>query len=329
MTSVHSQPTKGRRRVFVSGLAAVAFVGFASSASADNRPIKMIVPFAAGSSVDILARMVGDRIAFHLGTPFVFDNRPGAGGSVGATAAAQATPDGTNIFFGTAGTHGINPALYKKLGYDPVNDFEPVVGITRSSNVLVVNPNSGIKSLSDFVEKAKASPGVFMMGSGGNGTTPHLSGALLNRVAGIDTTHVPYKSGAIMDVIAGRLTYSFESVPSAAPFIKSGRVQAIAVTAAKREALLPEVPTIAESGFPSYEVMAWVALFAPRGTPSEVIARVNAATNKAFAEPELIQKMAGIGSTPIGGSPEELRKRVATELNRWPDVIRAANISLD
>lgn len=297
--------------------------------AADNRPIKLIVPFGAGSSVDILARLVSERISHHLATPIVIDNRAGAGGGVGATAATQSAPDGTNLFFGTAGTHGINPALYKKLGYDPVKDFEPIVGISSSSNVMVVNPKLGIKSLADFVARAKASPGSLTMGSGGNGTTPHLSGVLLNRMAGIDTTHVPYKSGAILDVIAGRLAYSFESVPSAVPFIKSGQVQPLAVTATRREPMLPAVPTIAESGYPSYEVMAWVAIFAPRGTPKDVIERVNAATNKALADPDLVRRLAEIGGTPIGGTPGDLGKRVEVELMRWPEVIKAANVTID
>lgn len=318
-----------RRRVLASA-AGIAFTGLWSSAHAsDSRPIKLIVPFAAGSSVDSLARLTSERIAHHLGVPIIIDNRSGAGGGVGAAGAAQAAADGTNLFFGTAGTQGINPALYKKLAYDPVKDFEPVVAISSSSNVLVVNPKLGIKSLADFVARAKAAPGTLTMGSGGNGTTPHLSGVLLNRAAGIDTTHVPYKSGAIIDVIAGRLTYSFESVPSAVPFIRSGQVQALAVTAAKREPMLPEVPTIAESGYPTYEVMAWVALFAPKGVSKEFIARVNAAANKALAEPELIRRLAEIGGTPIGGSPEDLRKRAAFEFARWPEVIRSANITLD
>lgn len=295
----------------------------------DNRPIKMIVPFGAGSSVDTLARVVSERMAFYLGRSIVIDNRSGAGGGVGATAAAQTAADGTNLFFGTAGTQGINPALYKKLGYDPVKDFEPVIGVATLSNVLVVDPKLGIKSIADLVARAKANPGKLTMGSGGNGTTPHLSGVLLNRVADIDTTHVPYKSGAMIDLIAGRLNYSFESVTSALPFIKSGQAQALAVTASKREPMLKDVPTIAESGYPNYEVMAWVAIFAPRGSSRDFIARVNEAANKTLAEPDMVRRMGEIGGTAIGGTPEDLRKRAAFELARWPEVIRAANVTLD
>jgi tripartite-type tricarboxylate transporter receptor subunit TctC len=321
--------TGSRRCALAAGLTLALAALSTTASAADNRPIKMIVPFGAGSSVDTLARVVAERISHHLGTSIVIDNRAGAGGGVGASSAAQTAPDGTNLFFGTAGTHGINPALYKKLGYDPVKDFEPIIGITTSSNVMVVDPKLGFKSLADFVARAKANPGTLTMGSGGNGTTPHLSGVLLNRAAGIETTHVPYKSGAMIDVIAGRLNYSFESVPSAVPFIKSGQVQALAVTASKREPMLKEVPTIAESGYPGYEVMAWVAIFAPRGSSKDFISRVNEAANKALAEPDLVRRLGEIGGTPIGGTPEDLRKRVATELARWPEVIRAANITLD
>ena len=197
------------------------------------------------------------------------------------------------------------------------------------SNVLVVDPKLGIKSIADLVARAKANPGKLTMGSGGNGTTPHLSGVLLNRVADIDTTHVPYKSGAMIDLIAGRLNYSFESVTSALPFIKSGQAQALAVTASKREPMLKDVPTIAESGYPNYEVMAWVAIFAPRGSSRDFIARVNEAANKTLAEPDMVRRMGEIGGTAIGGTPEDLRKRAAFELARWPEVIRAANVTLD
>jgi len=318
-----------RRRILAAGLG-VALAGVSSiTHSADNRPIKLIVPFGAGSAVDTLARLAIDRTVNHLGIPVVIDNRSGAGGGVGAGAAAQTAPDGTNLFFGTAGTHGINPALYRKLPYDPVKDFDPVIGISSSSNVLLVNPKSGIKSLSDLIARAKANPGVLSMGSTGNGTTPHLSGAVLNRMANIETNHIPYKSSPILDVVAGRLDYCFESVPSAIPFIQSGQAHPVAVTARRREALLPAVPTIEESGYPEYEVMAWVAIFAPRGTPKEFIERFNKAANKALAEPEFIRRLAEIGGTPIGGTPMDLQKRVTVELARWPEIIKAANITID
>jgi tripartite-type tricarboxylate transporter receptor subunit TctC len=308
--------------------AAAALAGAPAAAQDAGQPIRLIVPFAAGSSVDILARVAAERIAHHLGQPIVIDNKAGAGGGVGATAGAQAPANGQHLFFGTAGTHGINPSLYRKLGYDAAKDFSPIVAISASANVLVTHPQSGLRSVEDLVERARAQPDKLSMGSGGNGTTPHLSGVLLNRMADIRTVHVPYKSGAILDVIAGRLDYSFESVPSALPHIQAGKVRALAVTDAQRVRMLPEVPAIAER-FPGYQVMAWVAVFAPAGAPEAFIRRVNEATNKALAEPALQARLADIGSVPLGGTPDQLRQRVAFELQRWPDIIRAANVSID
>lgn len=316
-----------RRLIFV--LFSAAFVVPGAHAQEGGLPVRMVVPFAAGSSVDILARMVSERISHHLGQPIVVENKAGAGGNVAATAAAKMPANGQSLFFGTAGTHGINPSLYKELGYDPVKSFEPVLAISASANVLVVGPGSSIDSVDKLVSQARAHPDTLTMGSGGNGTTPHLSGILLNRMAGVRTVHVPYKSGAILDVIAGRLDYSFESIPSAITFIQSGRVHPLAVTSSERSPMLPGVPTVVEQGYPGYQVMAWVALFAPAGSPTQFIDRVNAAGNAALAEPALQKRLAEIGGTPLGGTSEELRQRVQFELERWPDIIRAANVTID
>ncbi|MGY6270010.1 Bug family tripartite tricarboxylate transporter substrate binding protein [Achromobacter denitrificans] len=317
------------RRKLIFALFGAALAAPGAQAQEGGPPVRMVVPFAAGSSVDILARMVSERIAHHLGQPIVVENKAGAGGNVGASAAAKMPPNGQSLFFGTAGTHGINPSLYKELGYDPVKSFEPVVAVSASANVLVVNPASSIRSVAELVSQARARPDALTMGSGGNGTTPHLSGILLNRMAGVRTVHVPYKSGAILDVMAGRLDYSFESIPSAIAFIQSGRVRPLAVTSSERSPMLPDVPTVVEQGYPDYQVMAWVALFAPAGSPKPFIDRVNAAANAALAEPDLRKRLAEIGGTPLGGTPEALRQRVQFELQRWPDIIRAANVTID
>lgn len=299
------------------------------AAAQDSQPIKMIVPFAAGSSVDILARVIADKTAHYLGQPIVIDNKAGAGGGVGAAAAAHSPPNGLNLFFGTAGTHGINPSLYGKLPYNPVKDFDPVAAVSSSANVLVVSPALGAKSLADLVAMAKAAPGKLMMGSGGNGTTPHLSGVLLARMSGIETVHVPYKSGALLDIISGRLSYNFESVPSALPFIQSGKVLALAVTDTQRVELLRDVPTIAESGYPGYQVMAWTGIFAPAGTPPAAIRRINAAVNQALRDPDLRKRFADLGSSPLGGTPQQLAERVDFEMKRWPAIIKEANVTID
>jgi len=317
------------RAILAAGAALWMAVTASSAAAQDAQPIKMIVPFGAGSSVDILARVTAEKTAHYLGQPIVIDNKAGAGGGVGAAAAAHSPANGLTLFFGTAGTHGINPSLYSKLSYDPVKDFDPVAAVSSSANVLVVHPANGPKTLSEFIAVAKASPGKLTMGSGGNGTTPHLSGVLLARVSGISTVHVPYKSGAVLDVMSGLLSYSFESVPSALPFIQSGRLRALAVTDIQRVALLPDVPTIAESGFPGYQVMAWTGIFAPAGTPPAAIKKINAAVNQALRDPELRQRFADLGSSALGGTPQQLGERVAFEMKRWPAIIKDANVTID
>lgn len=318
-----------RRRAFTAGLGLTLSMPSAMAHAADHRPITMVVPFSAGSSVDALARLVCTRLSHHLATPVMIDNRPGAGGCVGAASASHQTPDGTHLFCGTAGTHGINPAIYSKPGYDPVENFEPVVGVASSSNVLVTNPGLGLVSLADFVALARARPGTLNMGSEGVGTTAHLSGVLFNRAAGIETTHVPSRSGAIVDVVAGRLDYSFEPLASALPFVRNGQVRPLAVTAPRRESAIPDVPTIAEAGYPDCAVTAWAAFFAPRGVSRNFVEWVNHGTNEALAESDVRRRIADIGGMPLGGSPDELRRRVAVELARWPSVVKSAKLRLD
>lgn len=317
------------RRAFTAGLGLTLTMPLTMTRAADHRPIRMVVPFSAGSSVDALARLVCARLSQHLATPVVIDNRPGAGGCVGAASASHETPDGTHLFCGTAGTHGINPAIYSRPGYDPVGNFEPVVGVASSSNVMVTNPALGVRSLADFVALARTRPGALNMGSEGVGTTAHLSGVLFNRAAGIETTHVPAKSGAIIDVVAGRLDYSFEPLASALPFVRSGQVRPLAVTAAQRESALPDVPTIAEEGYPDCAVTAWAAFFAPHGVSRDFVAWVNQGTNRVLAEADVRHRIGQLGGMPLGGSPDDLRRRVAVELARWPPVVRSAGLRLD
>ena len=318
-----------RRRAFTTGLGLALSLPVTMARAADLRPIKMVVPFSAGSSVDALARLVCARLSHHLATPVVIDNRPGAGGCVGAASASHETPDGTHLFLGTAGTHGINPAIYSRLGYDPVENFEPVIGVASSSNVLVANSGLGVGSLADFIALARTRPGALNMGSEGVGTTAHLSGVLFNRAARIETTHVPSRSGAIIDIVAGRLDYSFEPLASALPFVRSGQVMPLAVTATQRESVLPDVPTIAEAGYADCAVTAWAAFFAPRGVSRDFVAWVNQSTNRALAESDVRRRIGDIGGVPLGGSPEDLRRRVAVELARWPPVVRSARLNLD
>lgn len=326
--------TPDHRRSFFRRTCLLAFgltfaAGSAWAQDASKQPIKLIVPFPAGGSVDLIARIVAQKTGENLNQTIVIENRGGSGGNIGAQAAAQAVPNGLTLFFGTAGTHGINPSLYKKLPYDPVKDFAPVIALTSSANVLVVNPGIGVKKLADLVAKAKAAPGALNMGSGGNGTTPHLSGVMLNNMAGIQTTHIPYKVGPIIEVIAGRLDYSFESVPSALPHILAGKVIPIGVTSNTRVAQLKDVPTIAESGYPHYQVMAWTAFFAPAGTPPTAVQRIHDATEKALKDPATIERLAQAAAAPLGGTSEELRVRVRDEIARWPALVKESGASVD
>lgn len=323
--------TKLAQLIRRSMLAAAAACVLEQLAFADDRatqPIKLIVPFGAGTAVDLIARLVATKTSEQLGQPIVIDNRIGAGGSVGAAAAAHSAPDGLTLFFGTAGTHGINASLYRKLPYDPLRDFVPVVGLVSSANVLVARNDLGARTLPELVALAKREPGKLTMGSGGNGTTPHLAGVMLNKTAGIDTLHVPFKIGAMLDVIAGRIDYSVESIPLAIPFIRTGQVTAIAVTSPVRFPQLKDVPTIAES-YPGYAVLAWGALFAPAGTPAPTITRINEAANKALKDPALVAALIEAGSQVLGGTPEELQERVQNELARWPAIVKEFGISVD
>jgi tripartite-type tricarboxylate transporter receptor subunit TctC len=322
-------PIDPDRRAFTAGLGLALSMPFPMANAAEHRLIRMVVPFSAGSSVDALARLVCARLSHHLAAPVVIDNRPGAGGCLGAASASRETPDGTHLFCGTAGTHGINPAIYSRPGYDPVRNFEPVIGVASSSNVMVTHPGLGVGSLTDFVALARTRPGALNMGSEGVGTTAHLSGVLFNRAAGIDTIHVPSRSGAIIDVVAGRLDYSFEPLASALPFVRTGQVLPLVVTAPRRETAIPDVPTIAEAGYPDCAVTAWAAFFAPHGVSRDFVEWVNQGTNRALAEPDVQRRIGDIGGMPIGGSPDDLRRRVAVELARWPSVVRSAGIRID
>lgn len=318
-----------RRRLLCTLGLATAILAPAVHAQDNKQILKIIVPVPAGHGLDMLARIIAPRLSENLGRTIVIDNRVGAGGLVAAQFAARSAPDNSTLFFGFAGTHGIFSSLYKTLPYDPVRDFEPVVALTYSSNVLVASKQSGFRSLADLVEAARKKQDGLTMGSNGTGNTPHLSGAILNKVAGIKTLHVPFKSTPITEVMAGRVDYAFESTLVAAEFIKADKVTALAVTAPVRDARLPSVPTIAESGYPGYSVIAWSALFAPAKSTPTFIAQVNEAANKALKEPAIIARLAEISSTTIGGTPDDLRARVRAEIAKWPEIIKETGAQVD
>jgi tripartite-type tricarboxylate transporter receptor subunit TctC len=322
------------RRIIL-GLAATAALALAAPAGAQPayplRPITLVVPFPAGGSTDLVARVVAEKMGADLGQQIVVDNRGGAGGNVGSAAAAKADPDGYTILMGTVATHALNPALYKKMPYDPVTDFAPISLLVVVPNVLVVNPDFPAKDVAELIALLKAEPGKYSYASSGNGTPLHLSGELFKSMAGVDMVHVPYKGAgpALIDVMGGHVPIMFDNLPSSTEHIKVGKLRGLAVTTAERAPSMPDLPTIAESGLPGYETYTWNALFAPAGTPPAVIARLNEAAVKALADPEVQAKLQGFGATIVGSTPEALAAHVQAELAKWAPVVKASGAQID
>jgi tripartite-type tricarboxylate transporter receptor subunit TctC len=322
-------------RVFAPAAAVAACVVlFAESALAQvypSKPIRLIVPFAAGGGNDNVARLVGKRLADSLGQPVVIDNRPGAGGVVGAELAAKAAADGYTLFLGGVGSHAINPNLHQKLPYDPIKDFAPVELLAQAPLVLVVHPSVPARNIAEFVAYARAHPGKLNFASNGNGSSSQLAAVMFDSMAGVDMVHVPYKglSPALTDLLAGEVQLMFSSVVAILPHIKAGKVRALAVTGAKRMPSLPELPTIAESGFPGYEASSWYGILAPAGTPREIVAKLNAELSRALEQPEVRASLLAEGAEPAGGSPERFAAHIRSEKERLGKLIRDAKIRLE
>ena len=302
----------------------------AQEAKWPSKPITYIVPFPAGGTTDVLARMIGQKLGAALGQTIVVDNKGGAGGSLGSETVARAAPDGYTILGGTISTHAINVSLYPKLGYDPVKSFEPVALIGTNPVVLVVNQASPFKTLQDVIAAGKAKKPL-TSASAGNGTSQHLSLELLKNRAGIDITHVPYKGSgpAISDVIAGQVDMMFDTTVVAGPHIESGKLRALAVTSARRIPSMPNVPTVAESGVPGYEVVSWQAVFAPAGTPKAIVGRLHDEIAKILVLPDISERMAKLGIEPASMSPEQLAAFQKAEIGKWAQVVKSANIKVE
>ena len=295
------------------------------------KTVRLVVPFTPGGSTDILARAIAPYLASGSDQSVIIDNKPGAGGTIGAERAAKAKPDGLTLMMGHIGTLAINPSLYPKLGYDPIKSFDPVMGVARVPNVLVVPANSDIKTLKDLIAKAKARPGHMTYSSGGNGSAAHTTFELLKLRAGIFVSHIPYRGAApsVSDVIAGHVDSIFTGSPALLPHIRSGRLRALAVSSASRLPTLPDVPTVAESGFPGFEADQWYGLVAPEGTPAEVIKRLNEAANAGLKRPDVAKSLATEGAEPLGGTPEAFGALIAREIPRWREVVKASGMKLD
>ncbi|ESH88787.1 MFS transporter [Cupriavidus sp. HPC(L)] len=314
----------------VLGLAA-ALTTPAAQAAYPERPIRWIVPFPAAGAMDNIARTLGEEMSQTLGQSIVVENRPGAGGNIGAELVARSPADGYTMLI-VANGMAVNPALYRKLSYDPIKDFAPVSLLAVVPNVLVANKaKTSAKTVPDVIASAKSQPGKYTYASAGNGTSIHLAGELFTSMAGVELLHVPYKGSgpAVTDLLGGQVDYMFDSITSAKPHIDAGKLTAIAVTTSKRSATLPNVPTVAEAGLPGYELSPWFAAFVPAGTPPAVVESLNRAMVEALRKPAVQKRLAAIGAEPIGSTPAELKQHLAKETDKWGKLIRTRGIRAD
>jgi len=296
-----------------------------------NRPVRILVGFPAGQATDVLARMAAQRLSDATGQQFFVENRPGASGNIAFEMAARSAPDGYTLLMGSSGTAAINPALYSKLPYDMNKDFAPVIMMANVPQVLIVNPNFPPRTVKELIDYAKARPGKIDYASGGSGLTNHLIMEMFKSATDLRLVHIPYKGGppALTDLIAGQVQLMFETTVGALPHVRSGKVRALAVSTAKRSAAAPELPTVAESGVPGFDATAWIAMFAPAGTPREIVARLNAEINKGLATQEMRDRLIGLGADPVGGTPEEFGATLKGELAKWAKVVKESGAKID
>jgi tripartite-type tricarboxylate transporter receptor subunit TctC len=313
---------------------AAAFVIVAPAAHAQSwpvKPLRYIAVFPPGGTTDIIGRIVAEPLSRALGQPVVVENRPGAGGAVGSEYAARLPPDGYTMVGGTISSHAINVSLYSRLGYDPQRDFQPVTMFGFVPNILVVNTALPVKTVRDLIALARQRPGELTFASTGNGTSQHLSGESFGMMAGVKMVHVPYKGGpqAMTDLIGGNVALSFENLPNAIGFIRQGKLRPIAVTTAARSPQVPDVPTIAESGVPGYEVMSWQGLWVQAGVPAAIVRRLNEEVVRIVRTPEVRDKFTGLGIDAVGNSPEEFATFIRAEVAKWAKVVKASGARVD
>jgi tripartite-type tricarboxylate transporter receptor subunit TctC len=322
---------KAPSRFLFGSLVAIAAATAGSAALAQgfpNKPIRLIVTFPAAGAPDILARLFADKAQF--GQPVVVDNVPGAGGNIGADKAAKSPPDGYTLVMGTVGTHSINGALYSKMPYDMVKDFTPVAHVASAPNLLVVTNDLPVKNVAELIAYMKANPNKLSFGSPGIGTSVHVSGELFKSMTGTTMQHVPYKGRqfAIPDLVGGQIQVMFDNMPSALPMAKDGKIRALAQTTEKRSAAAPDVPTVAET-VPGFEATTWFAMFAPAGTPKDVVMRINAEVQRVFKLPDVADKLKTLGLEPWISTPEELAKYQAAEIVKWAKVVKDSGAKAD
>lgn len=315
-------------------LAAVFLWGCGAPAHAQSYPAKQlrfVVPFAAGGPTDLLARTLAQKLSAQLGRSVIADNRPGAGGNLGADIVAKADPDGYTILMGTNGPLAVNVSLYANLPYDPLRDFAPITQVAFVPNVLVVHPSLPAGSVRELIDLLKANPDKYSYASGGNGTTQHLGGELFKTLAGVKMQHIPYKGGgpALNDVLGGQVPIMFESIATGMTHVRAGKLRALGVTSAQRNPSAPELPTVAEAGVPGFEITAWYGIVAPAGTPPDIVRRLNAELVLAIRSPEIAQRIAALGGAPIANTVEEFQAFLRTDVARWAKVVRESGARAD
>ncbi len=296
-----------------------------------TKPVRIVVPFVAGGTTDIIAREVAAHLTKTMGQNFVVDNKPGAGGNVGSDSVAKSAPDGYTLLMGTVGTHGINVSLYPKMPYDAVKDFAPVSLCAAVPNVMVVHPSVPAKNVDEFIAYAKKEGDKLAMASSGSGTSIHLAGELFKAMTGTKMTHIPYKGSgaALIDLVGGQTQVMFDNAPSAIPHIRAGKLRALAVTSSKRSAALPDVPTLDEAGLKGFEASSWFGVLAPAGTPKDLVAKLSAEIQRGIASAEMQEKFKAQGAIPVGGSPEAFAAHIQAEITKWGPVVKTSGARVD
>ena len=318
-------------RCFGVALLSVAAMAAAQAQGYPSKPVRLIVPYPAGGTTDIIARVAAQQLSERLKQPFVVENKGGANGAIGSAEVARSPADGYTLLMGTASTHGINSAVYKTLPYDAVKDFAPVTIVASTPNIIAVHPSVPAKNLQELLALAKAQPGKLNYGSTSLGGSPHMSAELLKMMAHVDMLHVPYKGAAPMltDLMGGQVQVGFDNLPSTINFVRSGKVRAIAVTTAQRWPGAPEIPTVAESGVPGYEVSGWFGLLAPAGTPPAVLKTIQQAIAEAVKQPEVNKQMLDLGALPVANTPEAFAALVQADVATWREVVKSTGVKLD
>lgn len=328
-SAFRARPTR-RALLALAALSLAVPMAGARAETYPSRPVKLVVPYPAGGTTDIIARLIATQLSEKLGQPFVVDNRAGASGAIGTSAVAKSAPDGYTLLMGTANTHGINSALQKTLPYDALKDFAPITVVASTPNVLVVNPSLPAQNLPELIALAKKEPGKLNYGSTSAGGSPHMSAELLKMMTGINISHVPYKGAAPMltDLVGGHIPIGFDNLPSAMPFIESGKLRAIAVTTAKRWPGAPNIPTIAET-VPGYEVSGWFGILAPAGTPPAIVDLIQKTVAEAVAKPEVRKQLEAVGAEPVANTPAAFAKQIEADVARWKTVADTTGVKLD